>query len=72
VIAGHCKILGADAVYHGKTNHQDPMLGESVGMAAEVAHISRADLPSTTLDHPRSTRSPLNVASPVQRQPSLA
>ena len=30
--------MGADAVDIGKTIHPHPTLGESIGMAAEVAH----------------------------------
>ena len=39
--------MGADAVDIGKTIHPQPTLGESVGMAAEVAHESCTDLPPT-------------------------
>ena len=38
--------MGADAVDIGKTIHPHPTLGESIGMAAEVAHGSCTDLPS--------------------------
>ncbi len=37
--------MGADAVDIGKTIHPHPTLGESIGMAAEVAHASCTDLP---------------------------
>ena len=37
--------MGADAVHIGKTIHPHPTLGESIGMAAEVAHGSCTDLP---------------------------
>jgi dihydrolipoamide dehydrogenase len=37
--------MGADAVDMGKTIHPHPTLGESIGMAAEVAHGSCTDLP---------------------------
>ena len=38
--------MGADAVDVGKAAiHRHPTLGESVGMAAEVAHGSCTDLP---------------------------
>jgi len=37
--------MGADAVDIGKTIHPHPTLGESVGLAAEVAHGSCTDLP---------------------------
>ncbi len=37
--------MGADAVDIGKTIHAHPTLGESIGMAAEVAHGSCTDLP---------------------------
>ena len=37
--------MGADAVDIGKTIHQHPTLGESIGMAAEVAHGSCTDVP---------------------------
>ena len=38
--------MGADAIDIGKTIHPHPTLGESVGMAAEVAHGSCTDLPA--------------------------
>lgn len=37
--------MGSDAVDIGKTIHPHPTLGESIGMAAEVAHGSCTDLP---------------------------
>lgn len=37
--------MGADAIDMGKTIHPHPTLGESIGMAAEVAHGSCTDLP---------------------------
>ncbi len=37
--------MGADANDIGKTIHPHPTLGESIGMAAEVAHGSCTDLP---------------------------
>ena len=37
--------MGADAIDIGKTIHPHPTLGESIGMAAEVAHGSCTDLP---------------------------
>jgi len=37
--------MGADAVDIGKTIHPHPTLGESVGMAAEIAHGSCTDVP---------------------------
>jgi dihydrolipoamide dehydrogenase len=37
--------MGADAVDIGKTIHPHPTLGETVGMAAEVAHGTCTDLP---------------------------
>jgi len=37
--------MGADAVDMGKTIHPHPTLGESIGMAAEVAHGSCTDVP---------------------------
>jgi dihydrolipoamide dehydrogenase len=39
--------MGADAVDIGSTIHPHPTLGESIGMAAEVAHGSCTDLPPT-------------------------
>ncbi|WP_293602564.1 MULTISPECIES: dihydrolipoyl dehydrogenase [unclassified Polaromonas] len=39
--------MGANAVDIGKTIHPHPTLGESIGMAAEVAHSSCTDLPPT-------------------------
>ncbi|MFV0371226.1 MAG: dihydrolipoyl dehydrogenase [Azonexus sp.] len=38
--------MGCDAVDIGKTIHPHPTLGESIGMAAEVAHGSCTDLPA--------------------------
>ena len=38
--------MGADAIDIGKTIHPHPTLGESIGMAAEVAHGSCTDLPA--------------------------
>lgn len=37
--------MSADAVDIGKTIHTHPTLGESIGMAAEVAHGSCTDMP---------------------------
>ena len=37
--------MGADAIDIGKTIHLPPTLGESIGMAAEVADGSCTDLP---------------------------
>lgn len=37
--------MGADAVDIGKTIHPHPTLGESIGMAAEIAHGSCTDMP---------------------------
>jgi len=37
--------MGADATDIGKTIHPHPTLGESIGMAAEIAHGSCTDLP---------------------------
>jgi len=37
--------MGADAVDIGKTIHPHPTLGESIGLAAEVAHGSCTDIP---------------------------
>ncbi|MBX3587206.1 MAG: dihydrolipoyl dehydrogenase [Ramlibacter sp.] len=37
--------MGADAVDIGKTIHPHPTLGESMGMAAEIAHGSCTDVP---------------------------
>ncbi|MDR2299333.1 MAG: dihydrolipoyl dehydrogenase [Comamonas sp.] len=39
--------MGADTVDIGKTIHPHPTLGESIGMAAEVAHGSCTDVPPT-------------------------
>jgi hypothetical protein len=41
--------MGADAVDIGKTIHPHPTLGESIGMAAEVAHGLYRPAPSETL-----------------------
>ena len=38
--------MGADAVDIGQTIHPHPTLGESIGMAAELAHGSCTDFPS--------------------------
>ena len=38
--------MGADAVDIGKTIHPHPTLGETIGMAAEVAHGTCTDLPA--------------------------
>ncbi|CAG0996505.1 dihydrolipoamide dehydrogenase [Rhodocyclaceae bacterium] len=38
--------MGADAVDIGKTIHPHPTLGETIGMAAEVAHGSCTDIPA--------------------------
>jgi dihydrolipoamide dehydrogenase len=38
--------MGADMVDIGKTIHPHPTLGESIGLAAEVAHGSCTDLPA--------------------------
>jgi dihydrolipoamide dehydrogenase len=37
--------MGADSVDIGKTIHPHPTLGESIGMAAEVAHGTCTDVP---------------------------
>jgi dihydrolipoamide dehydrogenase len=37
--------MGADGADIGKTIHPHPALGESIGMAAEVAHGRCTDLP---------------------------
>ena len=37
--------MGADAADIDKTIHPHPTLGESIGMASEVAHGSCTDLP---------------------------
>ncbi|PWK61275.1 hypothetical protein C8K44_13429, partial [Aminobacter sp. AP02] len=38
--------MGADAIDIGKTIHPHPTLGETIGMAAEVAEGVCTDLPS--------------------------
>ncbi len=43
--------MGADAVDIGKSIHPHPTLGESIGMAAEVAHGSCTDLPLARKSH---------------------
>ena len=45
--------MGADAVDIGKTIHPHPTLGESIGMAAEVAHGSCTDLPPVKRQAPQ-------------------
>jgi len=45
--------MGADAIDIGKTIHPHPTLGESIGMAAEVAHGSCTDLPPPRPRDPR-------------------
>ena len=37
--------MGADMIDIGKTIHPHPTLGESVGMAAEIAHGTCTDVP---------------------------
>jgi dihydrolipoamide dehydrogenase len=37
--------MGADALDIGKTIHPHPTLGETIGLAAEVAHGSCTDVP---------------------------
>jgi dihydrolipoamide dehydrogenase len=37
--------MGADAVDIGKTIHPHPTLGDTIGMAAEIAHGSCTDVP---------------------------
>ena len=37
--------MGADCIDIGKTIHPHPTLGESIGMAAEIAHGSCTDVP---------------------------
>jgi dihydrolipoamide dehydrogenase len=37
--------MGSDAVDIGKTIHPHPTLGETIGMAAEVAHGTCTDIP---------------------------
>ena len=37
--------MGADEIDIGKTIHPHPTLGESIGLAAEVAHGTCTDLP---------------------------
>jgi dihydrolipoamide dehydrogenase len=39
--------MGADAVDIGRTIHPHPTLGETIGLAAEVAHGNCTDLPPT-------------------------
>jgi dihydrolipoamide dehydrogenase len=50
--------MGADAVDIGKTIHPHPTLGESIGMAAEVAHGSCTDVPP-------SLRGPLGATTHI-------
>jgi dihydrolipoamide dehydrogenase len=45
--------MGADAVDIGRTIHPHPTLGESIGLAAEVAEGSCTDLPPPSMA-PRS------------------
>ena len=44
-LSDHVARVGADAVDIGKTIHPHPTLGESIGMAAEIAHGSCTDVP---------------------------
>mgnify|MGYP000902472868 CR=1 FL=1 len=44
-LASGAREMGADAIDIGKTIHPHPTLGESIGMAAEVAHGICTDLP---------------------------
>jgi len=57
--------MGADAVDIGKTIHPHPKLGESIGMAAEVAHGSCTDLPPVK-NNPVGAGNPL----PTQAEPA--
>ncbi|WP_176042780.1 dihydrolipoyl dehydrogenase [Burkholderia stabilis] len=41
--------MGADAMDIGKTIHPHPTLGESIGMAAEIAHGSCTDVPPSSV-----------------------
>ena len=43
--SGYAAHRTADAVDIGKTIHPHPTLGESIGMAAEVAHGTCTDVP---------------------------
>jgi len=52
--------MGADAVDIGKTIHPHPTLGESIGMAAEVAHGSCTDFP------PAKKQSPIRLTADAQ------
>ena len=49
--------MGADAIDIGKTIHPHPTLGETVGLAAEVAHGSCTDLPPSRKKYPKESRS---------------
>jgi hypothetical protein len=53
--------MGADEIDIGKTIHPHPTLGESIGMAAEVAHGTCTDLPPAkkALIDPRRYRAPI-------------
>ena len=44
-LADHVAGVGADEVDIGKTIHPHPTLGESIGMAAEIAHGTCTDVP---------------------------
>jgi dihydrolipoamide dehydrogenase len=37
--------MGANCIACGATSHPHPTLGESIGMAAEIAHGSCTDMP---------------------------
>ena len=49
--------MGCDAVDIGKTIHPHPTLGETVGMAAEVAHGTCTDMPAAAEEVAPSVRS---------------
>jgi hypothetical protein len=55
--------MGADAVDIGKTIHPHPTLGESIGMAAEVAHGSCTDLPPNLTSDGFTAPPPAGVGS---------
>ena len=57
--------MGADAVDIGKTIHPHPTLGESIGMAAEVAHGSCTDLPPAKKSSALARREATDSTEPV-------
>ena len=58
--------MGAEAANIGKTIHPHPTLGESIGMAAEVAHGSCTDLPPVRKQFNNTSSNPKSEPSQVR------